>query len=684
VKVPGPNLSNYVTRPELLDSIKTDYVKPPGYWDHDTLKLYTVPDTTFSGRSDTSVATSNQIYSFVINHIGGSTKVDYVADITALENYTGNAKTVVVQDTLRGGTFNYVSTGVPDSGTIFNAYGGGFWHREFGGTEVNVRWFGAKGDGITDATNAIQLAIYSVDVNHGHAGGSVYFPSGIYIISSPITLGGYVNMHGDYWNSFLKIANGANCNMFVNPTNAPINYLKIYDLEFYGNRSNQTAGSAFSITYNGYNNSDIYFTHILISNFKDNGIYIENGWQYHIENSVIETFGKYCVKLNPTQQSDPSAASADLRRVFIQNSSLLAADSGSIYANGSASRWILGLNVNNCHIGKYNQYASSIHIRGVKDFVISSNRILGAPFAGDTTFDIIRIDSNARVGVINANTITNLAEYYNTVDSYTRYGISVWDTCNNITISKNQFFKDSIKQNIYIAPKAYLITTDSTVNDSLMANIAYVNKANNFSQVNTFNNLSVNPTTSGYMLLGKSFSFNGYSTVGGGVGSGIYYDGTNWRYRITGTAVCLFWGGSGGEASVYTAPSGTTGNIAAITEKFRVANDGSVWIITNTDFAGNFLTRNSSTGKIGERTYSEVRTDLGFASGTATLASGTVTVSSAFVKTGAVIFLTYNTPSGTQGFLSAPSGSIVNGTSFVINSSSASDNSTVNWKIINP
>jgi hypothetical protein len=69
--------------------------------------------------------------------------------------------------------------------------------------------------------------------------------------------------------------------------------------------------------------------------------------------------------------------------------------------------------------------------------------------------------------------------------------------------------------------------------------------------------------------------------------------------------------------------------------------------------------------------------------GTATLVAGTATVATTAVKTGAKIFLSVNTPGGTQGFLSAPAASITNGTSFVINSSDVADTSTVNWWIIN-
>ena len=86
--------------------------------------------------------------------------------------------------------------------------------------------------------------------------------------------------------------------------------------------------------------------------------------------------------------------------------------------------------------------------------------------------------------------------------------------------------------------------------------------------------------------------------------------------------------------------------------------------------------------------YSSNITDLDYTQkkyvgfrGTATLSSGTVTVATDKVLTGYKIYVSVNTPSGTQGFLSAPTGSIVDATEFVINSTSATDNSTVNWWI---
>jgi hypothetical protein len=67
--------------------------------------------------------------------------------------------------------------------------------------------------------------------------------------------------------------------------------------------------------------------------------------------------------------------------------------------------------------------------------------------------------------------------------------------------------------------------------------------------------------------------------------------------------------------------------------------------------------------------------------GTSTLIAGTVTVSTTAVTSSSKIFLTCAVTGGTLGFLSV--GTITNGTSFVINSSSVLDTSQINWFIIN-
>lgn len=67
----------------------------------------------------------------------------------------------------------------------------------------------------------------------------------------------------------------------------------------------------------------------------------------------------------------------------------------------------------------------------------------------------------------------------------------------------------------------------------------------------------------------------------------------------------------------------------------------------------------------------------------AAMTAGSITISTTAVTASSIISLTANTPGGTAGILSAPTASIIDGTSFVINSSSSLDTSTVNWWIVN-
>lgn len=54
-----------------------------------------------------------------------------------------------------------------------------------GGQVLNVKAFGAKGDGVTDDTAAVQAAINAANAANG---GVIYFPSGIYLIGSALVI----------------------------------------------------------------------------------------------------------------------------------------------------------------------------------------------------------------------------------------------------------------------------------------------------------------------------------------------------------------------------------------------------------------------------------------------------------------------------------------------------------------
>lgn len=86
-----------------------------------------------------------------------------------------------------GGTFYYHAdaTQQADGGIVIACQTGGRFVRSADESYVNVKWFGAKGDGKADDTKAIQAAIDSLP----DGGGTVYLPAGTFAISSTIRIG---------------------------------------------------------------------------------------------------------------------------------------------------------------------------------------------------------------------------------------------------------------------------------------------------------------------------------------------------------------------------------------------------------------------------------------------------------------------------------------------------------------
>jgi hypothetical protein len=166
------DLSNYYNKTQvdnsLSEKLDTSYKQSitaikPLHWniitpDSATIGLYVDTTSDLSDGSDTTVTTSKSVKNYVDGY------VPHVTDIIALENYTGNSNTVIVRDSLRGGIFNYVANAIPDSGTVFKRYIGGYWKRQFSDA-VNLNWFGAVPDGNdttfsgTDNLNPILLGI---------------------------------------------------------------------------------------------------------------------------------------------------------------------------------------------------------------------------------------------------------------------------------------------------------------------------------------------------------------------------------------------------------------------------------------------------------------------------------------------------------------------------------------------
>ena len=98
-----------------------------------------------------------------------------LANYSNLRSYGGAATHVRITDPGIAGFFYYDAsdtTSVDNGGTVIVA-GSNRWKRVFDGP-VSVKWFGAKGDGITNDTSAINLATLTV---YNEGGGVVYFPN---------------------------------------------------------------------------------------------------------------------------------------------------------------------------------------------------------------------------------------------------------------------------------------------------------------------------------------------------------------------------------------------------------------------------------------------------------------------------------------------------------------------------
>lgn len=153
--------------------------------------------------------------------------------------------------------------------------GGGYVRRVTDGGEFNVKWAGAKGDGITDDTAAINLAIsFSKDV---------YIPEGYYMINGLHTILGQ-------WGGGIRLRNGSNVKIHPNatlkviPNNSQryslfdaykIKGAKVTGGTLLGERNEHTGtGGEWGHGFNIVQSEDIVIKDCIIKDFWGDGIYI--------------------------------------------------------------------------------------------------------------------------------------------------------------------------------------------------------------------------------------------------------------------------------------------------------------------------------------------------------------------------------------------------------------------------
>jgi len=149
---------------------------------------------------------------------GGSGTVLTTASFAALRAADRGALTTAVISSVTGGLFRWTSdtTSADDNGTIVVPSATprtGAWKRASDGA-VNVRWFGATGDGSTDDRAAIQAVIdvftaSTLTVPLGGVGArTIYFPNGTYMISSALVIKSGHQLIGEGQSAVIKATSG--------------------------------------------------------------------------------------------------------------------------------------------------------------------------------------------------------------------------------------------------------------------------------------------------------------------------------------------------------------------------------------------------------------------------------------------------------------------------------------------
>ena len=222
---------------------------------------------------------------------------------------------------------------------------------------------------------------------------------------------------------------------------------------------------------------------------------------------------------------------------------------------------------------------------------------------------------------------------------------------------------------------------------------------------------SITITSAAGTAAAGNFSTSGTTIIGTNAGSIYQYDGStnsDGRVYVGGTGATQIGAGrpyatfivgaatvpeaaSGNHpfigSAVFIPPAITTG-AATVTDAATVRITGPTTVtVSGTNSAllinsGNLrmdngnISLNTAGNKLNIATGSNASVGVSGA-----MTAGTITISTTAVTASSRIFLTHATLGGTQGILSV--GTIVAATSFVINSSSATDTGTVNWWIIN-
>jgi len=297
---------------------------------------------------------------------------------------------------------------------------------------VNVKGFGAKGDGVTDDTEAIQAAI---DAVKAAGGGIVFFPPGVYNITATIQLRVNVTIMGTGWNLYphdsgasviKKMFDGDMLYYNGDIEGSLENGFTIRDIVLFGNGASYTGGGIHIYKGGGWT-----LTHVLVTQCKSTSVHAESCGVHFIDRCrFIEQFSDVDDSLIYEDGSgDWQITNCDLGNTAIYRdkvTGLLNTGTGKISSckifhcrvgiNSTGTLQVTDNQINDC-------YDYGIAVSGQCSVVIGN--FIYSLYADSEASTFIAINSNNRYILIEANVIKYLSGH--------TYGITLGgNACYNI------------------------------------------------------------------------------------------------------------------------------------------------------------------------------------------------------------------------------------------------------------
>jgi hypothetical protein len=305
---------------------------------------------------------------------------------------------------------------------------------------INVRDFGATGDGITDDTSAIQAA---VNIAKALGGGTIYLPKGMYRTSANLLTYDYVNWKGAGRTfSIIKPLDNAGVTSVITQASAAsgsVEHADFRDFQIYGNVQNGNS-SVYGINFAAY---ECVFENLEIR-YCCYGMDINMNRTNSSTSYTLMNFVKNCrIHDNDVWGLRPSTDSI-IEQCFISGSGQRVGSSSYVWNTSGIFCDGWGVQIIGCHLwGQPNQiylsWCNSAHIQdclfeggdGIAIFITGRgnyNTIIGNSFE-----DATALSNTADTNFIEFNNISSSeTAYYNMISGNNFIGHSAYNRLNCI------------------------------------------------------------------------------------------------------------------------------------------------------------------------------------------------------------------------------------------------------------